>query len=146
MISDVQSAGAMPTLGLMMRFSARRHQVIAHNIANAQTPNFTPADVDVRGFQAAMRDAIDDRRGGNGGSHGGLAWRGTRDAEPTPGGGLALSPRAASGNILFHDRNNRDVERMMQTMVENASVFQAASGFYQRQKGVLTAAIAERVA
>ena len=60
-------------------------------------------------------------------------------------GRLRLDPRTSSGNILFHDKNNRDLERTMQSLVENASMFRVATDLFRNRTTLLRDAIAERV-
>ena len=96
-----------------------------------------------------LAEAIDRRRQGEtgsiGGTHGELGLETTREVEVGAGGRLRLNPRTSSGNILFHDRNNRDLERTMQSLVENASVFRVATDLYRNRTTLLRDAMAERV-
>lgn len=145
MLDQLSSAGALPALALTMRFAGERQRLIAHNIANLETPNFRPADVSPRAFQKLLQGAISERRKSTGGGHGGLHWKGTREIERDGGSGLRLDPRTPTGNILFHDRNNRDLERTMQSMVENASAYRVASELMRSRVALLGSAISERV-
>lgn len=135
----------MPAVEAMMRFSARRHDLIVSNIANLSTPNYQPKDVSPKDFQAALGEAIDERRGRNGGVSGDLAFDGTAEAKRDSTGRLTLRPDTPSGNVLFHDRNNRDLERTMQALVENAGVFRVASQYFQKHHQTMRLAISERV-
>lgn len=148
-IDQLDTAGALPVLDKAMRFAGARHTLIAHNIANLETPNFVPQDVDPKAFQARLAEAIDSRRAGNsgvrGGRHGELDLGSTREVETLADGSLRLDPRTGSGNILFHDRNNRDLERTMQDLVENASAFRVASDLFRNRTTILRDAMAERV-
>ena len=144
-LDQLQSAGAMPALELTMRFAGQRQRLIAHNVANLETPNFQPLDVDPRHFQAMLGEAIADRRSRNGGGHGALRWKSTGQIERSGRGGLTLRPGTSSGNILFHDRNNRDLERTMQDMVENAAVFRTAADLLRSRTDMLRQVISERV-
>lgn len=141
-IRDVVNSGAMPALEMTMRFASQRQRLIAGNIANLSTPNFVPMDVDPRGFQRELGRAMDerDRRGG-----GALAWRGSDEVRLRSDGSMELRPRTPSGNILFHDRNNRDVERLMQSHVENLTTFRVATDLLRSRMQMLREAMAERV-
>lgn len=144
-IRDLSTSGAMPTLELTMRFAGARQRLLAHNIANIDTPNFVATDVNPRSFQGMLGEAVDRRREKTGGAFGALEWQETREmragGEP---GSLRLRPRAAHGGVLAHDRNASDPERLMQDMVENASVFRVAADLYRTQRGTVTAAISQR--
>ena len=144
-IDQLDSAGAVPVLEKMIRFAGARHTLIAHNIANLETPGFQSLDVDPASFQAKLAEAVDDRRRGSGGTHGGLDFASTREIEVLSDGRLVLDPRTSSGNILMHDRNNRDLERTMQALVENASMFRVATDLLRSRTTVLRNAMSERV-
>ena len=148
-IDQLDTAGALPALDKAIRFAGARHTLIAHNIANFETPGFQPVDVDPVAFQAELADAIDRRRegklGSRGGGHGSLRMESMREVEVAADGSLRLNPRTNSGNILFHDRNNRDLERTMQALVENASAFRVATDLLRNRTTLLRDAISERV-
>lgn len=145
-ISDLNSAGAMPALEMTMRFAAQRQRLLAHNVANVSTPNFVARDVDPKAFQSVLSQAINERREKNGGAFGQLEWRETAQIGKAPGdGSLRLKDTTPHGGVLRHDRNAMDLERVMQDMVENLTVFRAASDLMRRQKGMLVTAISQRV-
>jgi flagellar basal body rod protein FlgB len=60
-------------------------------------------------------------------------------------GGLTLSGRQRQENIMFHDRNNRDLERLMQSVAENTMVHNAAVEMVRNQFQMLGVAISERI-
>ncbi len=145
-IRDLSTSGAMPALEMTVRFAGARQRLLAHNIANIDTPNFVATDVEPRSFQEVLGEAVDRRRERTAGAFGPLEWRETRElrAGEHPGS-LRLSPRAAHGGVLAHDRNASDLERLMQDMVENASAYRVATDLYRAQRGTLMTAIAQRV-
>lgn len=145
MISELSTAGALPTLEAMLRFSGQRQRLIAHSIANFSTPGFVPVDLSPADFQRGLGEAVDERRGVNGGTTGELAWDGTREVRVGPGGAMEFRPSTFAGGVLGHDRNATDLERTLQDLVENAGVFRVASDFLRQQQSQLRAAIAERV-
>lgn len=140
-IDALTQADALPALEATMQFAARRHTLIAHNIANLSTPNFQPVDVRPSEFQAALGDAIDRRRDQFGGDRGALNLRDTRSIHFDRDRGVQLHPKPAGRNILFHDRNNRDLERLMQDLVENTGVYRTASELMRRQFNLLEGAM-----
>ncbi len=148
MIGDVIGGGAVPALEMTMRFAGARHRLIAHNIANISTPDFRPMDVSVTDFQRELGAAIDRRResGVNAARPASdLVLKETRELRRGAGGGLELRPATASPGILAHDRNNGDTERMLQDLVENATVFRVASDLLKSRYQMLNTAIGERV-
>jgi hypothetical protein len=58
---------------------------------------------------------------------------------------LQVSPQTASGNILFHDRNDRDLERSMADLSETVASFRVATDLFRTRIQLLQGAISERV-
>jgi flagellar basal-body rod protein FlgB len=144
-LDQLDTAGSLPALATTMRFAAQRQRILAHNIANLETPSFTPADVDPSHFQRALGEAIHERRlSRSNGTSGAFEVGRTRQLEVGPGGRLTLTPRTATGNVMFHDRNNRDLERSMQALAENAGMFRTAADLMRNRATVLHWAINER--
>lgn len=140
---DMLDSGAIPVLETAMKFAARRQELIAHNIANIETPDFRQQDVSVDGFRKALAMAVDRRRD-EGGEGGNFVFEGTSEIRPSAGGGLVLEPTTPSGGILFHDRNNRDLERLMQDQTENAGAFRVATDLLRTRFDLLKSAISQR--
>lgn len=144
MIEGVVNSDAIPALERMMQFAGSRHRIITNNIANIDTPGFRPRDVSVSKFQAQLGEAIDESRETNGNSGGSLPLRDSQQVDFHEHS-MALHPDAAGENILFHDANDRNLERMMQDMVENFFAFRTAAQFLRGRFQLLDRAIAERV-
>ncbi len=144
MISELINGGSIPVLEMTMRFAGQRQRLIAHNIANAETPDFQPADVSVSGFQKMLGEAIDKRRQGGKELSGTLSWGETSELKKNSNGTLKLKPGTPQEGILFHDRNNRDLERLMQDNVENGLVFRMSSELLRSRYDILRSAIAQR--
>jgi flagellar basal-body rod protein FlgB len=144
LIQDLENSGSMPVLSKMLQFAAQRQKLLAHNIANFETPDFRPADVSLSNFRKNLSDAVDKRRQETGGMQGDLALDDTREVTSTPAGAVTLHPRTPSGNILYHDRNNRDLERMMQDLAENGLTYKATVDLMRRENDLLRAAITQR--
>ncbi|RMD66606.1 MAG: hypothetical protein D6824_00520 [Planctomycetota bacterium] len=142
-IQGVVNADAAPALEATLQFAARRQTLLAHDIANISTPNFRPLDVSPAEFQQALGEAIDRRRAHFGGDRGPLPLSDTRHIHVDPRGRLTLRPHEQAGNILFHDRNNRDLERLMQSLVENTSVFRTAAELLRTHYASIERAIRE---
>ena len=146
MIKDLATTGATPALEMMLRFSGQRQRILAHNIANIDTPGFRPRDVDPREFQELLGNAIEKRRERTGGASGALEWRETREiTRDRRSGELRLDPMTHGSGILHHDRNNADIERSMQDLVENAAMYRVAADLLRAQRTTLQNAISQRV-
>lgn len=134
----------MPVLERLVQFTNVRHQRLTHNIANLSTPYFRPTDLDPEAFQAELREAIDRRREGSGSRRGPLEMRDTRQLRFTDEG-VEVRPRPRNQNVLFHDRNNRDLERIMQDLAENTMTHNAAVELMRSEFEIIRVAIRERV-
>lgn len=144
MISDLSTSGALPALEKMFLFSGQRQRLIAQNIANIDTPNYQGVDADPRAFQRALGDAIERRRDINGGVSGELDLSNAKEVRMV-GGRMELNPTTPIGGVLFQDRNQRDLEQLMQDMVENATMFRVASDLMRKNQSMIRGAIAQRV-
>ena len=144
MIEGLFQHGSMPTLERMVQFTGERHRVLAHNIANLSTPRYRPTDLSVDDFRASLRRAIDERRGGDRPLDGAIEPRDTRDVRFREGG-LDARPGTADRNILFHDENNRDLDRTMQDLAENTLMHQMSVELLRNQFDMLKMAIRERL-
>ncbi|NOG53597.1 MAG: flagellar basal body rod protein FlgB [Planctomycetes bacterium] len=127
-----------------IQFAGRRHELIAHNIANLTTPNYQPRDVDPGEFRATLAEAVEKRRA----SHPGQ-WRQTSPKDTTHvkfgPESLVLNPAPAERNVMFHDRNDRDLERTMQSLTENAMMYRQAMELLRSRFATLQTAIRLRV-
>ncbi len=141
--SEITSSGAIPVLEATMRFAARRQEIISGNIANIETPDYRPMDVSVAGFRKSLAAAVEARRavGGNGE----IRPQDSREVQNLPDGTMALTPRTNVNGVLFHDRNNRSLETLMQDLVENTGAFRVAGDFLRTRYDLLKMAIAQRV-
>ncbi|MFI4882785.1 MAG: flagellar basal body rod protein FlgB [Phycisphaerales bacterium JB064] len=146
MLKQTIQAGSLPALEAMVRFTGQRQRLLAHNVANLTTPDFQTVDVSPQGFQEMLAEAVDKRRKATGGVEGRLEMRNTREVRVRPDGGLSLLPNRNHGGVLLHDRNNRDVERLMQDMTENYGMYRVANDLMRSRVGVLRTAISQRIA
>jgi flagellar basal-body rod protein FlgB len=138
------SYGSMPVLERMVEFTGARQELIAHNIANLSTPYFKPTDLDPVQFQSQLRDAMDKRSRKPNGMRRELELGSTSQVRMNRGR-MDFRPQQSNENILFHDQNNRDVERTMQDLVENALAHRTSVELLKSQFDLLRTAIRERV-
>lgn len=145
-IDDITNSGAIPTLEASLRFAAERQKLIAGNIANISTPDYRQKDVSISDFRRELGRAVDARRSLTGGERGGLSLRSTQElrVDGPESADFHLSPRTPSGNVLFHDRNNRDLEHLMRDTVETTQEFRFATELLRGRFELLRSAIAMR--
>lgn len=144
MIAGMFNRGALPVLERVAQYTEQRQKLIAHNIANFSTPHFRAVDVSPEVFQGELRDALADRRRRTKPNVAPLRLRDSRAIDVEPGR-MRLNPSPTNRNILFHDRNNRDLERTMQDLAENQMAFSAAIDMLRSEFDIIRTAIRERV-
>ncbi len=142
-IRDLVTADELPALEQSLRFSAQRQRVIAHNIANIDTPGFQPLEVSVGGFRESLAKAVEARQERWGGHRGELEWSETRELRKNVRGQLEITPSGHGDNILFHDRNNRSLERLMQQLQENTAEFTTTTELLRAKMSLLRSAVEE---
>ena len=144
MIEGLNNAGSLPVMERVVQFAARRHSLIADNVANISTPGSRPVDVSVDDFQAALGQAVDARRDRGQTHFGDLKPESTSTAR-FQNEGLELHPVPLGDNILFQDGNDRSLEQLMQGLVENFLTYRTAVELMKNQFDMLDVAIRERV-
>lgn len=144
MIYGMFDSGALPSAMRLVQFTSRRHGVLSDNIANLSTPYFKPHDLDSDGFQNVLAEAIDRRRSTVNPTRGPLPVRDSRQLEFAPDG-INVRAEETHRNILFHDENNRDLERLMQDLAENTMAHQLGIEVTRNQFDMLNLAIRERL-
>ena len=146
-IDGLVNGDSMPVLEASAQFAARRQGVLVHNIANFSTPNFQQKTLSVEDFQATLAEAVSDRRR-RGGGGGDLKLSGNGEVRSVRDGSgqmrLEVKPTQPSGNILFHDRNDRDLERSMADLAETVASFRVATDLFRTRIQLLQSAITER--
>lgn len=144
MFDSLFNSGGVGALSRTMQFAARRHDVIANNIANLSTPGFRTQDVDPKAFQAELARAVQARNESTGQARD--APLEFQDTEQIHFGrdSVSITPKPSSQGILFHDGNDRDLERTMQSLTENVMVYRQAAELLQSRFNMLESVIRER--
>ena len=140
-IQDLVNADELPVLEQSLRFAAQRQKILAHNIANIDTPGFRTLDVSPGGFQRSLAKAIDARRDQWGGTRGELEWAQTTELRKNSRGLLELKPTPTGDNILFHDRSNTSLEELMQGIQENTAAFALSAELMRAKMDLLRTAV-----
>ncbi|MDP7400309.1 MAG: hypothetical protein QF351_00215 [Phycisphaerales bacterium] len=119
MTTPIQSSapGSLGALHAAFRFSAQRHEVLADSVANLDTPNHRPQDLDVVSFQKSLSQAIDAKRDVD-------AARLDPKLLPVASPGRI----AIGGELLSHDGSDRSHEVLAQRMTSNLLRFRALAG------------------
>lgn len=136
MSTEVNSWGSLPYLERMMQFAGARNTLLNDSIANLDTPGYIPKDVSAEEFQGAMRDAMVREESGSSGAR----FQDTANIQ-FDSDGIRLEPTATHENILFHDGNDRSLERLMQGLSENFLAFRYAAELFRNTHETLNSAI-----
>jgi flagellar basal-body rod protein FlgB len=127
-------AGSLVTLEKVLDLRAMRHNLIASNVANIDTPNYKAFDVLV---EEEMRRAGDV-------GHASVQIRQTHSRHilgPEPTGFRANIRQSGIGGSLRNDGNNVDLDTQMTKMSENSLLYNASAQIlskkYQGLKNVI---------
>lgn len=155
MLQPLLANSPIALLKQVARFSERRQDVLAGNVANIDTPGYRMRDLPLKEFQAAL--------------HSSLAMRGSSTQQGLPPGvPWTLGQPASLGNpplmeelfpdrlfqartsegqpgITFQDANNRSIEHQMMELTKNSLLQNFALQVMTAQYGQLQAAISGQV-
>lgn len=141
-IDGLLNRGAMPVLEQVMSFTQKRQEVLANNISNLDTVGYKAKDLPVEKFFASLSEAIERRKSGDARlqmrDSRNLRWSGRNRLE-------AGAVEIEDNNILFHDNNNRFIEKQMSEMSQNALLHNLATEMLRSQYSVLGMAIKGRI-
>jgi len=143
LLDDLFARGSLPVLERVVEFTEQRQKVLAHNIANIDTPFYRTRDLDVQGFQRMLAEAVERRRGG---LRRPTIFRGASTIRIDDAGHLHAKALAVAGsNVLFHDRNNRNAEKLMADLAQNEILHNVAFRLLRNQMQLLQTAIRGRL-
>jgi flagellar basal-body rod protein FlgB len=128
---DLANLPLFQLLGRKMAWLNQRQQVLAQNVANADTPDFRPSDLLPMDFRAALRSSGGLMPVRTNEMHIGVSLRGQgpyvakqdRDAEMSP------------------DGNGVDLEEQMVKMAQTQADYQLVTNLYHKQVGLIKAAL-----
>ncbi len=155
MLQPLLAQSPISLLKQVARFSEKRQDVLAGNIANVDTPGYRMRDLPLKEFQAALEASLSMR--GSKQSHGmppGIPWSLAQPASlGNPPEMQELFParlfqaRTAEGQpgITFQDANNRSIEHQMMELTKNSMLQNFALQVMSSQYGQLQAAISGQV-
>lgn len=141
--------GEMSTISILeqiAKFAERRQQVLAGNIANIDTPGYRMRDLPIDKFEAALKEAIENRAVASSGSSEGVAADSTKPKiEDFFTDDLFRAEVATPKNLTFQDANNRSIEHQTMEMTKNAMMQAFAIELLSSQYRILETVISERL-
>jgi flagellar basal-body rod protein FlgB len=123
----------IPALEQTIVFAQRRHELLAGNIANVDTPNYRACDLDVADFQNALAESIHQ-----------TAIPSARAQQPWTRDEVFASPRTAMEQVVLHDGSDVSVEHQVTELAKNQHLHSLAVSTMRSQFALLRAAITER--
>lgn len=122
---------SIPALEQSLTFAQKRHELLAGNLANVDTPGYRQRDLNVGEFQSALADSIrlQDTPSSVSAS--------TRDE-------IISGPRAATEQVVFHDDSDVSLEHQVTEIAKNQHLHGLAITTMRSQFSLLQAAITER--
>ena len=141
-IDQLVSSRTTRAVELTAAFAEQRHRVLAENLANVDTPDYHAKELDPRGFQATLKDALDVARTSDSAA---LELRG--DAQVSTDRNGRLVTQAATEppqNVLFHDGTNARLERTLGDVGENQLLYELSINFLRTRYQNMLAAIRGR--
>ncbi len=130
---EIFSTSTIPALERTLAFAQRRHELLAGNVANLDTPGYRARDLDVADFQNALAESID---------RAGETY--TQSLLPVTRDDLYSGPRAATEQVVFHDGSDVSLEHQVTELAKNQHLHSLAAATMRSQFDLLKAAITER--
>ncbi len=143
-IEGLLNRGATPVLEKVLSFTQQRQEVLANNISNLDTVGYKAKDLPAEKFFAALNEAVERREKGGAGAR--LEIRSTGGISVDSADSMTIQPiEIEDSNILFHDENNRFIEKQMSEMSQNALLHNLATEMLRAKYGGLQTAIRGRL-
>ncbi|NLX55975.1 MAG: flagellar basal body rod protein FlgB [Planctomycetaceae bacterium] len=137
MLPNLFNNTTIPVLQEVLSFSQARHNVLAGNIANADTPGYLVRDLSVDTFQERLKEALTRQAAPREFTLGDVADREPDDA--------MREVRDSLKTILFLDGSNVGIEQQVTEVAKNQYLHNLTVSIMNSQFRLLQAAISERV-
>lgn len=125
---------SLPALEQVTAFSEKRHLLLAGNIANIDTPDYTTRDLSVDDFHAALKGYVDDQAAGY-------------STTNAPSAQSSMEKvRDVQNQILYHDGSDVSLEEQVTQLSKNQAMHNTAVALMRSQFQTLQIAIRESVA
>lgn len=139
MLTDLFANTTIPVLEQVVNFSQARHNVLAGNVANMDTPGYKVRDLSVETFQARLKEAVEAK-------HAGPKSQSLSETAYTPSVEQAMEDvRESMKSILYHDDSNDGLDQQVAEILKNQTQHNTAIAVMRSQFSLLQAAISERV-
>ena len=131
MLPSMFQSSTVPLLEQTVQFTESRHNVLAANIANMDTPGYRARDISPEEFQSSLRELV--------------AAQNHADGSIAATQPALQQVREASKNILYHDDSNVSLEQQASEISKNQMQHNLALSLLSSQFRLMQAAISEKV-
>jgi flagellar basal-body rod protein FlgB len=138
MLPALFNSSSIPVLEKVVGFTEARHNILAGNIANIDTPGYRAQDLSPELFQTQLKEALETRRE-QAVQSAGQSVLGAEDEDPLAG----LHDNMKS--LLYHDDSDNDLERQVAALTKNQMQYNLAVTIMTNQFRLLQSAISEQV-
>jgi flagellar basal-body rod protein FlgB len=140
MVPNLFQSNALPVLEQVVNFSQARHNVLAGNIANLDTPGYRTRDISPDEFRSRLREAIEESRSPVAES----ANTQSSSFDPPSANNPFRAVKDSLNSILRHDDGNVSMEQQIAELSKNQMQHNLAVNLLASQFRLLQAAISER--
>lgn len=146
MFDSLMNNSSVPILEQIAQFGERRHEVLAGNMANIDTPDYKTRDLQIAEFQQALRNAVKQKQNNQSPETASVMSMYSSPQKPADhfSPELFKTVEAAQNNITFHDKNNRSVEDSVAEMTKNYMMQNYAVQLMTAQFSLMQAVISGR--
>jgi flagellar basal-body rod protein FlgB len=141
MIQSMFDSSTLPALEQVVNFSQARHNVLAGNIANLDTPGYRTRDISPDEFRTRLKEAIEQNRQPMTDSPGDTGRLSMEEPAKNP----FRAVKESLNSILRHDDGNVSMEQQIAELSKNQMQHNLAVNLLASQFRLLQAAISERV-
>ncbi len=144
MLNNLFTNTTIPVLEQVVNFSQARHNVLAGNVANLDTPGYRVRDLSTETFQTRLKEAVEAKH----------ASPRSPSMSETAYGDAAFKPSVEQAMqdveesmkaILFHDDSDVGLDQQVAEIIKNQTQHNTAIAVMKSQFELLRAAISERV-
>jgi flagellar basal-body rod protein FlgB len=145
MLPSLFSASTIPVLEQVVNFSEARHNVLAGNIANMDTPGYKAVDLSPVKFQAQLKAAVESQHYQSQAPADGVNLAGVITTTTFSGGETGFDDvRESMHSLTYLDDSDVDMERQVAELTKNQVQHNLALTIMTSQFRQLQAAISER--
>ena len=134
------SNSTLPALEQTAVFSQKRHQLLAGNLANLDTPDYQTRDLSLTDFQAQLKAVTDPS---NPSKSSATSYMPGKGQQPITQQQALDKARDVSKQILYHDGGDVSLEQQVTEISKNQSMHNTAIALMRSQFQTLQVAIRE---